>query len=168
MAFNLAGYRILFSCLERQAQEKMIERLDHKCYDRATLTEIKVPLRLPYILNDTDFERYDGSITLAGVNYNYVERKVANDTLILHCIPNKSANKIRSAYTEYGKHANGAQQNHTRLLLQSLSVAGFDQGHDFYPARLVFLVESPRYSRAGEIVVDDKFASSPEQPPDRA
>lgn len=172
MAFNLVGYKILFIYLEEHAHRSMAIYLDEKTYDPSALTEIRVALHLPYSLSNDSFERCDGSIVIDSRSYNYVERKVQNDTLILHCIPNKQADKIKLAYADYGKKVQSSHKSpnegHSLLLLKSFDVAGFDQQHTFVLRKLSFSISSPAYTHTGEKLIDDKFASSPEQPPDPA
>jgi hypothetical protein len=48
-------------------------------------------------------------VELNGAHYNYVKRKVVNDTLILVCIPNETKNQIKSAEDEYFKNVNDLQ-----------------------------------------------------------
>jgi len=87
----------------------MITSLDKNDYNEADLVTIKVPLSLPYLTNWSDFERYDGSIEVDGQHYNYVKRKVSNDTLILLCIPNKNKTLLTNAKNAYENLVNTTQ-----------------------------------------------------------
>jgi hypothetical protein len=99
--FNMGGYRIVFTQLEKKASDQLVQQLDKEEYDDSQLIEMKVPLPMPYQTNWADFERYNGEIEISGVHYNYVKRKVQNDTLILLCIPNQGKMKLNSAKEQF-------------------------------------------------------------------
>jgi hypothetical protein len=86
--FSQSGYLVYRYTLLRldQNQESRIDRHDYK--DRYLL-EIKIPLHLPYYLDQKDFESRNGEITWKGTLYNYVKSKVKADTLYLLCIRNE-------------------------------------------------------------------------------
>ena len=89
----------------------MVARLDQSDYLDKDLIEMKVPVNLPYQTNWSEFERYDGEIVIAGVHYNYVKRKLQNDTLILMCIPNTDKMKLFNARETFFSLVNDMQQN---------------------------------------------------------
>lgn len=109
--FNLGGYRLVFSNLADKMSNQMVARIDRSDYNDKDLIEIKVPVNLPYQTNWEDFERYDGEIQIAGVHYNYVKRKLQNDTLILMCIPNTDKMKLFNARETFFSLVNDLQQN---------------------------------------------------------
>lgn len=174
MVFNLIGYRLVFSYLQGSADTRMVEKIDKLGYDKATLTEVKVPLHLPYPVNDKNFERYDGSIEINGVIYNYVERKQQNDTLILHCIPNIAASDVKAAGKEYSKSINDpqplqkGQKGNAVLLLKALECAGYRFTNYTALNNLLDTREQTAYKTANETIISDNFSTSPEQPPDAA
>lgn len=91
----------MFDEMESHASFQLVERLDNKEYTDEELIEMKVPLPMPYQTNWSSFERFDGEIEIQGVHYNYVKRKVVNDTLILMCIPNHGKMKLNSAKEQF-------------------------------------------------------------------
>ncbi len=97
----MGGYRLVFNAMEDHATAAFVQRLDDEQYDDQQLIEMKVPLPMPYQTNWADFERYNGEIEINGVHYNYVKRKVYNDTLILMCIPNQDKMKLNSAKEQF-------------------------------------------------------------------
>ena len=86
LTFNWVGYRYLLSYLEDRANTAFNSRLDSDNYDESDLISIKVANNLPYT-NAKKFERVNGQIEIAGVQYNYVKIKVSADSLELLCIP---------------------------------------------------------------------------------
>lgn len=89
----------------------MVARLDQSDYLDEELIEVKLPVNLPYQTNWSEFERYDGEVVIAGVHYNYVKRKLQNDTLILMCIPNTDKMKLFNARETFFSLVNDLQQN---------------------------------------------------------
>lgn len=99
--FNIGGYRLLFDQFEQAAVHRLITQLDNEEYSDDQLIEMKVPMPIPYQTNWTSFERYNGEVMIDGVQYNYVKRKVWNDTLIVLCIPNHQKMKLNSAKDQF-------------------------------------------------------------------
>lgn len=106
--FNQAGYSLLFDFFIHQSDQQLLQQLDNNQYTDAELFELKVPLNMPYITNWSSYERVDGEIELNGIYYNYVKRKVYNDTLYLMCLPNKNKTRLSSARNEYAAKAQDA------------------------------------------------------------
>lgn len=98
--FNLGGYQFLFSFLEIKSSEAIVERLDGGGFADSELIEVKIPYSLPYAANQSEFERFDGEIDIDGVHYNYVKRKMVNDTLIVLCIPNTLKTELTAAKSD--------------------------------------------------------------------
>lgn len=151
----------------------MVEKLDNNDYNRSALTEVKVAMSIPYMSNYSDFERVDGSVVINGITYNYVERKIQNDTLVLHCIPNKTVDNVKLAGSEFGKSLNdiqtsqkGQKSANTSLLLKSLECTGFTSNSSQACTNLSIIVRLKACNSLSEAVVDDRFVKSPEQPPD--
>ena len=113
--FNLFGYRILFNYEQQQSDVRLEASLDKQEYNDADLVTIKVPLSLPYVNNQQNFERVDGEITVNGKILKYVKRKIADGNLILLCLPNDNKMRIESVKDEFFKYANGlVQNNHSK------------------------------------------------------
>ncbi|HLL41614.1 MAG TPA: hypothetical protein VK369_00680, partial [Segetibacter sp.] len=104
--FNLFGYRILFNYEQQQSDVRLEASLDKQEYNDADLVTIKVPLSLPYVNNQQNFERVDGEITVNGKILKYVKRKITDGNLILLCLPNDNKMRIESAKDEFFKYAN--------------------------------------------------------------
>ncbi|RYY60512.1 MAG: hypothetical protein EOO05_09630 [Chitinophagaceae bacterium] len=92
--FNLAGYSLVFDHIIRQADRQLVTHLDHNVYDETRLVEVRIALHLPYIQGSFQYERVDGTLEHNGIQYNYVKRKLYNDTLSLLCIPNDQKTAI--------------------------------------------------------------------------
>ena len=79
----------------------MVASLDENKYNESDLMEIRLPLNIPYTTNWKDYERCDGNIVLNGIHYNYVKRKINNDTLHILCIPNEQKTQLHEAKNDY-------------------------------------------------------------------
>ncbi len=109
--FNLFGYRILFDYEQQQSDIRLEVSLDKQDYNDADLITIKVPLSLPYINNQQNFERVNGEITVNGKILKYVKRKISDGNLVLQCLPDKNKMQIESAKDEFFKYANDLVQH---------------------------------------------------------
>ncbi|HEX5151952.1 MAG TPA: hypothetical protein VFW07_10910 [Parafilimonas sp.] len=103
--FNLTGYSLLFQCLMDNADTQVVQRLDNNEYNDKDLVEVKLPLNMPYLTTAKDFVRVDGTLEWNGIQYNYVKRKVAGDTLYLLCLPNFLKTQLHNAKTDLAKAA---------------------------------------------------------------
>jgi hypothetical protein len=88
-----------------QARESVVfqSQLDNEQYSEEDLITIKTPLNLPYYSSTTDFERAYGSVEVNGMIYEYVKRRVSQDTLELLCIPNKTKAHLQSTQNAFVK-----------------------------------------------------------------
>lgn len=109
--FYSGGYRLVFDRLEAQTGDRMITRIDADAYDERDLIEVRVPVNLPYQANWPEFERYNGEVYMDGVHYNYVKRKMHNDTLILLCLPNQEKTHLLNARETFFSLVNDLQQD---------------------------------------------------------
>ncbi len=104
--FNLSGYFIYYKYFIYRSDKQAIIALDNRLYNESELMEIKIPLNLPYLTSQTEYERVDGELQYQGVYYNYVERKISNDTLFLKCRQNNLKTSLYRSLNEYTKKAN--------------------------------------------------------------
>lgn len=109
--FNLFGYRLLFNYAQQQSDIKLEASLDKNDFNEAELITLKVPLNLPYLTNQQNFERVDGEITVDGKIYKYVKRKITDGSLVLLCLPDHNKMRIESAKDEFFKYANDLVRN---------------------------------------------------------
>jgi hypothetical protein len=109
--FNWYGYQLLSSYLQDRANRQLEARLDSNGYDESQLISLKVPsTHLSYYNSSAVFERVDGQIEIGGVQYQYVKRRLFNDSVELLCIPNRAAMHLQTAKNEFFKQVNDLQQ----------------------------------------------------------
>jgi hypothetical protein len=104
--FNLAGYSLVFHYFIEQSEQNFAQQLDENNYKDAELVEISIPFNLPYTQNNSCFERLDGSVELNGVLYNYVKRRIYNDTLYIMCLPNQHKTQFIKERSRYAGEVN--------------------------------------------------------------
>jgi hypothetical protein len=148
----------------------MVERLDHNFYNEADLTVMKVPLNLPYLSgNWKEFERFDGSIELNGTHYNYVKRKVFNDTLILLCIPNaivKKLNEVKDGFAGIAGDAESPSDGKTgRNFPEKDWLAKYNCPGQLYTISML-PAWNPGYLLVNDHIVYSSFVLIPERPPE--
>jgi cbb3-type cytochrome oxidase subunit 3 len=62
LLFNVIGYRAWFYYAEKKSDRQLEAQLDKNQYNEADLVVLKVPLNIPYQLDESQFERVDGEI----------------------------------------------------------------------------------------------------------
>jgi len=120
LLFNWIGFRLLYNVIEHQANQDLAAKIDRLEFSEQDLVTIKVPLNLPYQQNWEEFERYDGDVTVDGVHYKYVMRRIYNDSLVLKCIPNETKQQLKNAERQYFQLVNdlehqGQQQEKSKV-----------------------------------------------------
>jgi len=110
LVFNLAGYRWLFSAIEKNATANLEQKISAGKYSDEQLVEIRIPLNMPYY-SDKDYEDVYGETDFNGEHYQYVKRKVSDNTLYLLCLPNKEKTSIVKEKNEFTKAVNDIPGN---------------------------------------------------------
>jgi hypothetical protein len=160
--------------MEQRADKTLIANLDENNYSESDLISIKVPtVHFSYYVNSKDFERVDGKIEIEGVQYNYVKRRLFNDSLELLCIPNKTATQLKTAREEFFKLVNDLQHpGHARKADQHTASFKCFNG-EYYSDQHQFDLEartssSPKTSDHFLVQIPSVYLSPAGQPPDFA
>ena len=169
LLFNLVGYRLLTNFLQHHVTVQLEAKLDKNDYKEEDLIEIRVPINLPYQLNWTFFERFDGEIDVDGIHYKYVKRKIYNDSLILLCLPNKAKQNLEKAKENYFKGVNDIDQSSQKKSDNSLSFKNIFS--EFFVEQAVWLNKSCVeinivHHTAATDFLSTKLNDTPEQPPE--
>ena len=169
--FNWFGYRLVTNYMQHKADAQLESRLDNNRYDESQLIEIKVPINLAYQTSWSAFERYDGEVEINGILYKYVKRKLANDTLILLCIPNHQKMDLQTARNDFFKNTNDLSQNNSKKSGNSNPGSFKKLMSDYDGHTYVLHINSSLYQQvfstnylAGNLLNTPHL--SPEQPPD--
>jgi len=110
--FNWYGYQLVSTFLQDRANRGLEARLDQNRYDESQLVSVRIPLTtLSYYNSSTTFERVDGQVEIAGIQYKYVKRRIFKDSLELLCIPNQAAMGLQTAKNNFFQQVNDLQQH---------------------------------------------------------
>ncbi|MBS1661031.1 MAG: hypothetical protein JST68_08275 [Bacteroidetes bacterium] len=110
--FNWYGYQLLSNYWQGRSNQRLEATLDQKNYDESQLISLKAPITsLSYYNSSTTFERVDGQITIGGIEYKYVERRIFKDSMEYRCIPNQVATNLKKATNEYFQLVNDLSHN---------------------------------------------------------
>ena len=104
--FNVGGYYLVFWTLRLDANQRLSQKLDQNQYDNQDTYLFKIPLTLPYGLNQEGYQRVNGSFEHQGEYYKLVKQKHNNDTLYVICIKDLEEKKIANALADYTKLSN--------------------------------------------------------------
>lgn len=111
MLFNGFGYRIVANYFDQKAAEHFVAIIDENDYNEADLVTIKTPVNLPYYANNAKFERVDGEMVINGMVYQYVQRRVYNDSIEIKVLANQDRLHIKNAREDFYKLAQDLQKN---------------------------------------------------------
>lgn len=100
---NTIGYYAVFVGLQFQYDQAIVQRLDENQYDESNTVTLKIPVAIPYMQGQEEFERMDGTFSYAGDYYRIVKQKYADDTLTIICYKDREAKVIQNALTDYVK-----------------------------------------------------------------
>jgi len=124
--FNLAGYSLLFDYYMQQSDQQLTQQLDNNEYNDSELIEVKIALHTPYLTSWSAYERVNGEVEANGVFYNYVKRKIHNDTLYLLCLPNENKTRLHAARIAYAGKVNDVPINTKNTGALKKNPAGFE------------------------------------------
>lgn len=170
-SFNLFGYRIVATYMEKRADKKMELAIDGDAYKENELVSIKMPVNLPYYTNSQQFTRVDGEVEIEGVHYKYVKRRIFNDSLEMLCIPDAGKMKIQAVKIEFSKLAADVQQStdhkknspaESKSFKKALSEFEEEQAS---PAFKIICAQ-PGYFLQNSFFINTLFTKFIEQPPD--
>ena len=167
LLFNFYGYRLMLQYMQGRQASLLEARLDRQQYNEDELISIKTPLHLPYYSSSPDFERAYGSIEVDGITYEYVKRRVHQDTLELLCLPNHGKMQLQSAEREFFKLSLDATaaQNGKKPLTLKISLPDFCQALPEFT--LNALAAAPIQHRAANLAFHTAdYSSIGEQPPE--
>jgi hypothetical protein len=101
LLLNTMGYYFVFLGLQYSNDVKMARQLNAVTYEASHAVVIKIPVAVPYMADQTDFERVDGKFEHRGEFYRLVKQKYAQDTLTVICIKDQENKRIHNALSNY-------------------------------------------------------------------
>lgn len=171
LLFNWIGYRFVIDFFEREHTRELQVSFDTNKYDESELISVKMHYPLPYLVNSSQFERWDGEVDIDGILYKYVKRRFVNDSIEFLCLPDYKSMRMQTARDNFFRLAHDLQQNRSDKKSDQGSVPSFKnilndycneiKSWDFSIAKLR-LSHHPFY----RFFNTDYFGTSPGQPPD--
>lgn len=169
--FNFIGYRLFFYYVQEKSDTQYEVALDRNQYDESQLMAITVSLDMPYQVENSDYERVDGEISVDGKIYKYVKRRVINGQLQLLCIPDHSKMKLQSAKDVFFALSNNiaTEQGSKHSVPKAGIIKNITTDFDFY--RQDFLSHTAVLpgkfnAPANQMFTSSGYLNRPTQPPD--
>jgi len=150
------------------SDKQVAVKLDKNIYDETALTEITIPLNMPYVSNQADYERCDGSIQFNGTIYNYVKRKITNDTLHILCITNMQATQVHQAKGDYAKQLSDVPSNSKKANDSQGKKGSFFSEYNMLLSQYqfkAFVITSTQNITLINASITDGFIETPGKPP---
>lgn len=99
--FNVGGYYLVFLGLRHHSDALLSKKIEEDKVTDQDLLEIKIPVSLPYPVQQTGFERVDGKFEHRGTFYKLVKQKYEKDTLYVICLRDTTTKRIATAFKDY-------------------------------------------------------------------
>jgi hypothetical protein len=170
LLFNIFGYRIVFSYLEKKASQALTANIETKSFDESNLIEIKTELNMPYVA-DKDYENAYGETVIKGVHYQYVKRKIENNVLYLMCLPNEekialaeTKNNVEKSNTEASN--NNSKQKSPVQIIKKSSQTEYIQNSFSYDVDDLVNIATTLPNITNSKVYSLYAALTPEKPPE--
>lgn len=101
LLMNTMGYYAVFLGLQHRNNLTMTQLLDANQYDESQLITLEIPMNVPYLNDDEDFERVNGVFEYDGQSFRMVKQKYAKDVLTLVLIKDTENERIMNAMSDY-------------------------------------------------------------------
>ena len=102
LVFSSFGYKLVLVILKKEATSRLEHRIEAGNYDPSELIEVKIPLNLSYYVSWQDYHLDEGGeVMIEGSVFQYLKRRVLNDTLFLTCIFHTEKMRLEEAETAY-------------------------------------------------------------------
>lgn len=114
------GYYGVFLGMQYRNDTAMMQVLDANRYDESQTITIRIPVSIPYMNDNTAFERVNGTFKHHGEHYRLVKQRYSQDTLTVVCVKDHETKRIDEALTGYLKTFTdepSGQGEHSRITL---------------------------------------------------
>ena len=170
MLFNIIGYKFVANYFDGKATRELQALLDENKFKESELISFKLPLSLPYSINSKEFVSIQGNIDINGVNYQYVKKRIYNDTLEILCVPNVTKSLIKNTKDDFTKQLNdianaGGSKKSSSNQLVKFSVSDFTEENHFTIFTCLYLSKL-KHNANHAMVSSFDFLQSVEQPPE--
>lgn len=112
LLLNTVGYYGIFLGLQYKHEIAMTRVIDLGSHGSLETVTLKVPVSIPYITDQMDYQRTIGQFEHNGELYRMISQRYANDTLTVVCIRDVEHKRISAALTEYVKNFSDKAPDH--------------------------------------------------------
>ncbi len=105
--FSVSGQLVLHQYFSYLSERFFNEQIAKGFYNKDDLTEVKIPVNMPNVLDWPAYENISGQIQFGNTSYNYVKMRVTRTALYLMCVPNYETTKLASQNLINAKSING-------------------------------------------------------------
>jgi hypothetical protein len=117
---NAIGFYGILIGLQFRIASETNHALDEDKYSTAEAITVKVPVSLPYSMDEENYHRVTGEFEHDGEVYRLVKQRFHGDTLYIVCVKDTKSKKINLALNDYVKtftdHPLSAKQQGTKLV----------------------------------------------------
>jgi hypothetical protein len=99
--FNVGGYYVVFVGLHHRSDRLLTKKIETDQFHEDELIELKIPVTLPYPIQENGFERVDGKFEHNGIFYKLVKQKLESDTMYIVCIRDIESKQIAETLKDY-------------------------------------------------------------------
>jgi hypothetical protein len=103
LLLNVMGYYGVFLGMQYRNDVSSLKAFDADIYDESQAITLKIPVAIPYMTDNVDFQRVDGKYEHEGVHYRLVKQKYAQDTLTIVCVRDMETTRLSNALADYVK-----------------------------------------------------------------
>jgi hypothetical protein len=157
----------MIDCMQDRQEQNFTAKLDKANYSEDELISIKTVLNLPYYTGSSSYERAYGSVNVNGIDYEYVKRRVLNDTLELLCLPNHAKTNLQTAKSDLAKlsvDGQASQPNKKSSTVLKITFPDFSQEMNSISFAAAF-ASANRYFTSDFNFIPGEAASPEPQPP---
>lgn len=163
---NTMGYYAIFVGLQFKNDVALIQRLDDNQYDESRAVTLKIPISIPYLQDQTEFERQDGTFNYQGEYYRIIKQKYASDTLTIICFKDNESKAIQSALSDYVKtFTDNPQQDGSHAKISVTFIKDYI-AQDFSIGQSASGWLSEQHYKSCTLLLQESFANSINHPPE--
>lgn len=170
LSFNWLGYDLVFSFMNRHLRDDARTNIDLGRYDATKLKEIRVDLGLPYPTDWNEFEKVNGTVTVDGVVYEFVERKYEQGQMVYRCLPNLKGTELQQTRNAWlARSVDAESSDHSGSIPVNISLfkkLNIESTVDDINASLEWMsvLQPPFYSNQLAVLLDGHTDSDPNPP----
>lgn len=103
LLLNVMGYYVVFLGMQYRNDLTIARVLDTDQYNDSQTITLKIPVSIPYMTDQVEFQRVEGEFEHHGKAYRLVKQKYAKDTLTVVCFRDHENERITEALSNYVK-----------------------------------------------------------------